>query len=123
MLKFENKTIERPQDLWMRVALTVSCNEFDYNILLADGFEEAFLGIGGAFNDEPVAVYDRDKCIDILARDFKLHADSNITEQKTWDNHEETDFYEQALEYFDYNVQGAYVGDKTPIFITLIETN
>ena len=31
LLKFENKTIERPQDLWMRVALTVSCDEFDYN--------------------------------------------------------------------------------------------
>ena len=30
-LKFENKTIERPQDLWMRVALTVSCDNFDYN--------------------------------------------------------------------------------------------
>jgi len=29
LLKFENKTIERPQDLWMRVALTVSCNIFD----------------------------------------------------------------------------------------------
>ena len=30
LLKFENKTIERPQDLWMRVALTVSCNDFNY---------------------------------------------------------------------------------------------
>ena len=33
LLKFENKTIERPQDLWMRVALTVSCNIFDLNKL------------------------------------------------------------------------------------------
>ena len=31
LLKFENKTIERPQDLWMRVALTVSCDDFDLN--------------------------------------------------------------------------------------------
>jgi len=31
LLKFENKTIERPQDLWMRVALTVSCENFDFN--------------------------------------------------------------------------------------------
>ncbi len=28
LLKFENQTIERPQDLWMRVALTVSGKEF-----------------------------------------------------------------------------------------------
>ena len=31
LLKYENKTIERPQDLWMRVALTVSCVDFDFN--------------------------------------------------------------------------------------------
>ena len=31
LLKFENKTAERPQDLWMRVALTVSCNEFNFD--------------------------------------------------------------------------------------------
>ena len=99
------------------------CADYDPDILLADGFEEAFLGVGNAFRDEPVAVYDRNKCIDMLAKDFKRHADYNITEQKTWDDNEETDFYEQAMEYFDYNVQGAYVGDKTPIFITLIETN
>ena len=33
LLKFENKTIERPQDLWMRVAITVSCQPFDLNKL------------------------------------------------------------------------------------------
>ena len=31
LLKFENKTIERPQDLWMRVALTVSGNIFNFD--------------------------------------------------------------------------------------------
>jgi len=101
--------------------LSAFCNKYDSEILLVDGFEEAFLGVGGAFNDEPVAIYDKNKCIDILARDFKLQADSTMTEQKTWDA--KIDFYEQALEYFEYNVQGSYVGDKTPIFITLIETN
>ena len=44
LLKFENKTIERPQDLWMRVALTVSSNAFDFEKLkktynnLSNGF-------------------------------------------------------------------------------------
>jgi len=33
LLKFEDKTIERPQDLWMRVALTVSCDVFDLSKL------------------------------------------------------------------------------------------
>ena len=33
LLKFENKTIERPQDLWMRVALTVSGDDFNFDQL------------------------------------------------------------------------------------------
>jgi ribonucleoside-diphosphate reductase alpha chain len=31
LLKFENKTIERPQDLWMRVALTVAGDTFNFD--------------------------------------------------------------------------------------------
>ena len=44
LLKFENKTIERPQDLWMRVSLTVSSGIFDLEKLrktynnLSNGF-------------------------------------------------------------------------------------
>ena len=30
LLKYENKVIERPQDLWMRVALTISSDKFNY---------------------------------------------------------------------------------------------
>ena len=33
LLKFENKTIERPQDLWMRVALTITGNDFNFDRL------------------------------------------------------------------------------------------
>lgn len=32
----------------------------------------------------------------------------------------ETDMsYEEAVEYFDFNIQGAYLGEKTPIFISM----
>jgi ribonucleoside-diphosphate reductase alpha subunit len=31
LLKYKNETIERPQDLWMRVAINISCDEFDFN--------------------------------------------------------------------------------------------
>jgi len=85
-------------------------------IFLADGFEQAFLGVGGKFNDEQVAIYDRDKCIEILADEFQKDDFEEISFEK-----EATDFYEQAVEYFDYNVQGSYVGESTPIFITLME--
>jgi hypothetical protein len=71
----------------------------DYSILLADGLDEAFIGIGWQFNT-PLAVYDRDKCIEILES-------QGMTP-------------EEAQEYFYYNTQGAYVGEQTPIFIERI---
>jgi hypothetical protein len=67
--------------------------------LLADGLDEAFIGIGWQFNT-PLAVYDRDKCIEILES-------QGMTP-------------EEAQEYFYYNTQGAYVGEQTPIFLERI---
>ncbi len=64
-------------------------------MLLADGFEKAFIGTGQQFNKE-IAMYDYDKCIEILAEDMG---------------------YEDAVEYFEFNVAGAYVGEETPIFV------
>lgn len=65
-------------------------------ILLADGFDEAFLGVGCSCGGKNVAIYDRAKCIRILERDM-----SNT----------------EAEEYFSFNTEGAYVGDYTPIFM------
>jgi hypothetical protein len=64
-------------------------------ILLADGFESAFLGVGRQFGN-PMAVYDRKKCIDILMKNMS---------------------YEEAEEYFQFNVEGAWIGEQTPIFL------
>ena len=64
-------------------------------MLLADGFEEAFIGYSN--NGELKAVYDYAKCIQILQKDMS---------------------YEEAIEYFEYNVIGAYMGKHTPIFMT-----
>jgi hypothetical protein len=71
------------------------------DILLADGFDKAFLGIGQSFNGNPVAIYCSDKCIRILMQQF-----SESDDPKT-----------EAIEYFDYNVIGSYVGEFTPIFM------
>ena len=66
------------------------------SFLLADGLEEAFIGIGYQFNT-PIAIYSKKKAIQCLI-------DQGMDE-------------EQALEYFDYCVAGAYVGEQTPIFL------
>lgn len=73
---------------------------FNEQALLADGFEDAFLGMSEVFGRPSLATYDKDKCIEIL-----MTRDS-MTE-------------EEAMEYFDFNVSGSWVGDSTPIYLTL----
>ena len=69
----------------------------DNEILLADGFEDAYMGLATQFTKPPLAVYNRNKCIEILMKD-------GMSE-------------EEAEEYFQYNVEGAWVGDNTPMFL------
>jgi hypothetical protein len=45
-----------------------------------------------------LAVYDRGKCLKIL------QADQNMS-------------YEEAEEFFEFNVLGAWVGEQTPMFV------
>lgn len=67
-------------------------------ILLADGFEDALLGVTYMINRGHAAVYNRSKCIDILVNRDGMS-------------------YEEADEFFEFNVAGAYVGPHTPIFL------
>jgi len=68
-------------------------------ILKADGFDEAFLGVAEVHGNV-VSVYDRDKAIDILMKRDGMSEES-------------------ASKFFDFNVQGAYVGEFTPIWVQL----
>lgn len=77
----------------------------DMTVLLADGFDDAFIGVGERFHElstggaekVQVAVYDIDRCLDILMADGMS--------------------FEEADEYFTFNTLGAYVGPQTPIFV------
>ena len=83
----------------------------DYNeeALLADGFDNAIIGMCEQFGHDPVVVYDREKCIEILMADFGQSIDED----------EDDDLYTTAVEYFDFNVAGSYVGENTPVFLTV----
>lgn len=72
-------------------------SEIHGDLLLADGFDDAILGICHSFGKESVVCYDQRKVLDILIS-------QGMTE-------------EEAIEYFDYNIIGAYVGEKTPCFL------
>ena len=73
-------------------------------ILLADGFEDAFMGVVESFGTAPRACYNYDTCIDILMDDDLPDGDSPPT-------------YDEAVEYLEFNVIQAYVGEHTPAFI------
>ena len=67
----------------------------DYeDVLIADGFDDAVIGI------EPLTmrvVYDIDKVIEILMDQGMDH--------------------DEAIEYYELNIVGAYVGEQTPLFV------
>jgi len=64
----------------------------DELFLKADGFDEAILGVDV---NQMRLVYSVSKCLEILMRTMSE---------------------ENAIEYFFFNVSGAYVGEKTPIW-------
>ena len=82
-------------------------SEYNEEALLADGFEEAFLGICDRFGQPPLLAYDREKCLDILMQQFQ---EDNEVDQ--------SQLYEEAIEFFEYNVIGAWMGENTPVFLT-----
>lgn len=60
--------------------------------LIADGFNDAIIGVD---SNTMRLIYSVSKCIEILSKDM---------------------VEEEAVEYFDFNVRGSYVGERTPIW-------
>ncbi len=69
----------------------------DNDCLLAEGFEDAL--VGHTYGANIVAVYDYERCIEILmTRDEMSCID--------------------AIEFIEFNVVNNYVGEKTPVFVS-----
>ena len=68
-----------------------------------DEFDAAFVGFGWQFNVGPIVIYDQDKVLEILVANGDEDSESP---------------YEDAMDDFGFNVQGQYVGERTPIFLT-----
>jgi len=66
--------------------------------LMADGFSEAIIGVE---ENEMRLIYSVSKCLKILM--FPPNDSEGMSE-------------EEANEFFTFNVSGAYVGEKTPIW-------
>jgi len=72
--------------------------ELNPKALSADGFDDAIIGVGAVCSNPEILVYDANKCIKILMKRDKMS-------------------YNEASEFFDFNVRGAYMGKGTPMFV------
>jgi hypothetical protein len=71
---------------------------YNEEALLADGFEEAIIGMGERCTQDPVAIYDAERCLEVLMERDGMSE-------------------EDAKDYFYFNVLGAWLGKHTPIFV------
>jgi hypothetical protein len=87
--------------------------EINPEALLLDGFDEAIIGMAERINLGPVVAYDVDKIIEILAKDMEVE-ETDLEDGQSIESAK----VEMAFEYFYFNIQGAWMGDYTPIFIS-----
>ena len=66
-------------------------------------FDAAFVGFAWQASVGPIVVYDQDKVIDLLVANGDDESEHP---------------YMDALDHFGFNVQGQYVGDRTPMFLS-----
>lgn len=71
----------------------------EYKMLKADGFDNAVIGSGkNPTTGQDIVVYDYLKCLEILQERDGME-------------------YDEAWEFMEFNVVGAYMGEGTPIFM------
>lgn len=111
---FKNETVEfLPEYAYFTKCTLEELSEIDGgNLLTADGLEDALIGYAITDTNNAIAVYDTEKCIDILAEQFEKDGETGKGDDETWES--------IAYEYFYYNTAGAYMGGKTPGFATLV---
>ena len=66
-------------------------------LLKMDGYDDCLVGVVERFGQDSYFIYDRELVLEKLQKDGMS--------------------YEEALEYYEYNQLGAYVGERTPAFL------
>lgn len=86
----------------------------------ADGFDNALIGIGQQFTEGGqvyIYIYSKKAMIDIIADDIVKEINSRVNTSDEERQELVQDAWDQALEYFDYNISGAYIGRGMPVFL------
>ncbi len=71
------------------------------DVMLMDEFEDCIIGICRRFGQEEIVAYDYHMVINKMMTEWELS-------------------HEDAIEYFDYNQIGAWVGERTPCFVEVL---
>ena len=74
--------------------------------MIADGYNDCIIG---CIPEKRILVYDRDAIIEKLAKG-----------SPSWET-EPDEAYQEAVEFFEYNISGAYVGENTPLYVSLLK--
>jgi len=77
-------------------------SELNDQAVFPEGLEDAIIGYVERAGTAPLVLLDTNKCISILRTEENMSLD-------------------EAKEYFEYNILGAFVGDHTPCFATLLK--
>lgn len=86
-----------------RPAIQKALENQDMTLLLMDGFDEAFMGYTTRINEPDVAIYDYDTMVAVcMKRDGMT--------------------YDDAVEYIEFNCQGAWVGERTPYILRRLDS-
>ena len=67
-------------------------------MMIMDGFDDCIAGVVHRYGQPTIVCYDKEKVLEQLM-------DDGMTD-------------EEAIEYFEYNQIGAWVGEQTPCFIS-----
>jgi hypothetical protein len=75
--------------------------EHNERALFLDGFDEAIIGYTRNSSSEVVCVYNIGRILEILV------GEHNMTQ-------------EEAIEYYDFNIEPSYMGEHSPIYMDLL---
>ena len=71
------------------------------DVLIADGFDKAIMGMVERSGMNPVVLYNKNKCINIMIKR------DGMTK-------------EEAIDFYYYNIVGSHMGDYTPCFAEIL---
>ena len=90
------RQVEETGKYWIDIV-----KENNPDALLADGFDSCILGVCARFGWPSLIAYDYEKCIALLMRRDGMS-------------------YSDAIDFFEVNVMGAWVGEGTPVFVSTV---